>query len=184
MGVFLQILLISVSLAMDAFGVSVTSGMRSKKAVINHALKIAGFFGIFQAGMPVIGWLIGEVVQEYVAVFAPWIGFLLLVIVGIKMLQKTGKKRRGTKDIFNTKTLLLLSIATSIDALVVGITLNLIQVPFVLSIATIGGVTFVLCFFGYLFGEELEELFGKKIEVLGGAALILIGCKILIEHLL
>lgn len=185
MAVFLQIILISLSVAMDAISVSIASGMRAQKAVVAHALKIAAFFGIFQAVMPLIGWHIGEVLSGFITAIDHWVAFFLLGFIGVRMIQKAHtRKRREKKDLLDTKTLLLLSIATSIDALIIGITLNLIQLPFIISVTTIGSVTFVLCFLGYLFGKELEALFGKKIEMLGGVVLILIGCKILIEQMI
>lgn len=169
---------------MDALSVSATGGMRSQKAKLQHALKVAGFFGVFQAIMPVVGWSIGEVIKGFIFNVDHWIAFIILGILGIKMIHGAlSNNLKEGKNILNTKTLLLLAIATSIDALIIGITLNLLKIPFLLSIITIGTVTFILSFLGFIFGKELRKLFGKKVEILGGVALIIIGLKILIEHL-
>lgn len=180
----LQLLVISVSLALDAFSVSIAGGMKSQTSKISHAIKVSLFFGIFQAFMPILGWLIGESMKDYIIAIDHWIAFILLGIIGIKMIKEAlDKDVYEKKDIINTKTLLILSTATSIDALIIGITLPLLQVPFFTSIMTIGIITFILCFFGFVFGKKIGALFGKKIEILGGIALIAIGLKILIEHL-
>jgi putative Mn2+ efflux pump MntP len=181
----LEIFFISLGLAMDAVSVSIAGGMKSQKAKIIHALKVAAFFGIFQAVMPVFGWLIGEATKGFISGIDHWVAFILLGIIGIKMIWEAlndSKMEKG--NIFDTKTLLILSVATSIDALIVGITLNLLKTPFLISIAMIGTITFVLSFLGFLFGKQLGIFFGKKVGALGGIALILIGLKILIEHLI
>ncbi len=170
---------------MDSFSVSIAGGMKSQTAKVSHAVKVAAFFGIFQAFMPIIGWLIGEAMKGLVTAIDHWVAFILLGIIGIKMiLEALNNNGEEKKEIHNTKTLLLLAIATSIDALIVGITLSLLKIPFLVSIFTIGIVTFILSFLGFLFGKQLGELFGKKVEIFGGVALILIGLKILIEHLI
>jgi manganese efflux pump family protein len=180
-----QLLLVSFGLAMDAVSVSIAGGIRSQKSKIIHAFKIAAFFGIFQAVMPIFGWLIGEAAKGFIGSIDHWVAFILLGIIGIKMIREAlssvGTEKR---NIFDTKVLLMLSIATSIDAFVVGITLNLLRTPFLVSIIMIGIVTFFLSFIGFLFGKQLGILFGKKVEIFGGVALILIGLKILIEHLI
>jgi manganese efflux pump family protein len=182
---FLQIFVIAVSLAMDALSVSIAGGVQTKRATVQNALKVACFFGAFQALMPVFGWAIGDVMKEYVAAIDHWIAFFLLGFIGVHMIKESvsSEDEKEKKDILQINTLVLLAIATSIDALIVGITLSVLEIPFIVSIFTIGVVTFVLCFFGYLFGSKLGEVFGKRIEILGGVALIAIGTKILIEHL-
>jgi manganese efflux pump family protein len=181
---FIQLIIISISLAMDSLSVSIAGGATSQKANIKQALRIASFFGIFQAGMPLIGMLIGQLLITFIANIDHWIAFALLSILGIKMIKESLEKtNEKTNNLLQTKTLILLSIATSIDALVVGITLSLLQISLLISISLIGMVTFVLCFFGFLFGKQLGAYFGKRIEILGGVALIAIGIKILLEHL-
>jgi putative Mn2+ efflux pump MntP len=179
-----QIFIIAVSLAMDALSVSIAGGIESKKAQVKDAIKVAAFFGLFQAGMPLIGWYIGEVLSTVVAATAHWIAFILLTVIGVKMIKESfNHDEHESKNILGTKTLIILSIATSIDALVVGITLGLFNIPLLLSITIIGIVTFIFCFFGYLFGNRLGKIFGKRIEIVGGITLIAIGFKILIENL-
>lgn len=185
MSASIQIFLISFSLAMDAFSVSIAGGMKAQEARINQVVKVAIFFGVFQAIMPVFGWLIGEALKDFITAIDHWVAFVLLGIIGIKMIQEAlSNHSKVGKDILKTKTLLLLSIATSIDAFVIGITLNLLEIPFYISIITIGIITFILSVLGFLFGKQLGGLFGKKMEVLGGGVLILIGLKIFIEHLI
>jgi len=181
--VVLQILLLSFSLALDAFSVSIAGGINAQKAKVMHAFKIAAFFGTFQAVMPLLGWFVGESMKAYIGGIDHWIAFGLLVIIGIKMIRESLSDSGEKKSILDTKILLILSVATSIDALVVGVTLNLVEIPFFLSIVFIGVVTFILCFLGFLFGKKIGAYFGKKIEILGGLALIGIGIKILIEQL-
>src|SRR5664279_1533169 len=120
---FVQLLVLSVSLALDSFSVSIAGGVKSKTAKISHAFKVAAFFGIFQAFMPVIGWGIGEAMKNFIISFDHWIAFLLLEGIGIKMIRDALSNDPETKkNILDTKTLIILSIATSIDALIVGIT--------------------------------------------------------------
>lgn len=184
MGSVLQILLISVSLAMDAFGVSIAGGIKSKNPKIAHAVKIATFFGLFQAVMPVIGWLIGQGAKDIVNVAGPWIAFILLGFIGIKMIRESSDTSKVKVHIHHTRTLIMLSLATSIDALIIGVTVSLLKIPFLISITVISIVTFVLSFSGFLFGKELGRFFGKRIEIFGGVVLIVIGLKILLEQLI
>lgn len=179
---FLQIFVIGVSLALDAFSVSVAGGIKTQHARMKDALKVAAFFGIFQGVMPLIGWAIGAVFRDYVTDYANWIAFILLTILGLKMIYEALKDEEGSStNILNTKTLVLLSIATSIDALVVGVTLSLLSLPLLLSALVITVVTFVLCLAGFLFGKRLGSFFEGKVEVIGGVALIAIGIKLLLS---
>jgi putative Mn2+ efflux pump MntP len=181
----IQILLISVSLAMDAVSVSIAGGTKAQNSKLAHAFKVAAFFGVFQAIMPIIGWAMGEALQGFISTINYWIAFTLLGAIGIKMIHEALQDEPTEKrNILDTKTLFVLAIATSIDALVVGVTLNVLQVPFVVSILTIGVVTFILSFVGFLFGKQLGVVFGKKIEIFGGLVLIALGIKILFDHIL
>jgi putative Mn2+ efflux pump MntP len=183
MTMILQTLLMSFGLAMDSFSVSIAGGMKSQASKVVHAVKVAASFGIFQAVMPIIGWLIGETTKGFISTADHWVAFILLGIIGIKMIQEAMDDTKAEKkNVLNIKTLLFLSIATSIDALIIGITLSLLRAPLLMSILAIGTVTFTLSFLGFLFGKQLGMLFGKKVEILGGAVLIIIGLKILIEH--
>lgn len=186
MNTFFPIILISISLALDSLAVSIAGGAHAQKSKIIHAIKVAAFFGTFQAIMPLFGWLIGETIKDAIISVDHWIAFFLLSGIGIKMIHEsiTALPEDKKRDLLNTKTLIMLSIATSIDAFVVGITLGLLTIPLLLSISIIGVVTFILCFFGFLFGNSFGKLFGKRIEILGGLVLIAIGTKILLEHLL
>lgn len=180
----ISIFIIAVSLALDAFSVSVAYGIKNKHPNINLAIKAAAFFGIFQALMPLIGWFIGTSLQSFISSLTPWIACILLTIVGGKMIQEAFEKsdEKESINLLNNKTLFMLAIATSIDALAVGITLGLIQLPLLLSVSIIGIVTFLLCFAGFLLGKKLGSFFEGKVEILGGIVLILIGSKILLEH--
>lgn len=177
---FLQIFVIACSLALDAFSVSVAGGMKAQHARMKDALKVAAFFGIFQGAMPLLGWAIGAIFRDYVTEYSNWIAFILLTILGLKMIYEAfhGDEGKST-NILATKTLIILSIATSIDALVVGVTLSLLALPLLLSALIIGVVTFVLCLAGFLFGKRLGSFFEGKVEVIGGIALIVIGIKLL-----
>ena len=180
-----NIFFIALGLAMDAFAVSITSGITIKNLKITQALKIALFFGIFQAIMPLIGWLSGQTIEDFVTSIDHWIAFSLLTIVGSKMIYESTKIESELKKTnpLNLHTLLLLSIATSIDALAIGISFAFLLVSIITPIMIIGIVTFILSFIGVFIGDLKGHLFEGKIEILGGVILIGIGVKILIEHL-
>jgi len=180
------IIFLAFGLAMDAFAVSVTSGLAIKKVRINNALKIAVFFGSFQAVMPLIGWLAGKSLRDYISGIDHWIVFVLLSFIGCKMIYESMKVTSNEKKInpLNFSVLLALSIATSIDALAVGISFSLINVFFVTPIIIIGMVTFLLSFVGVYIGNKAGHFFENKIEMAGGVILIGIGIKILIEHMI
>lgn len=181
----ITILFIAVSLALDAFSVSITSGITIKSLRINHALKIAFFFGVFQAVMPVIGWLTGLGLKNFISGIDHWIAFGLLFTIGIKMIYESTKIGSIERKIdpLNIYVLLILSIATSIDALAIGITLSFLKVSIVLPVIIIGIITFILSFFGAYIGNKAGHLFENKAEAAGGVILICIGIKILIQHL-
>jgi putative Mn2+ efflux pump MntP len=180
----IQLLIISFSLALDALSVSVAGGIKTRKAKASDAFKIAIFFGGFQLIMPIIGWFIGVNLQGIIFNMGHLVAFSLLSIIGIKMIKEAfqDKKEREKVNMLNTKTLFLFAIATSIDALIVGVTLDFIKVPLLLSVICIGAITFMLSFAGFLFGRKLGTFFEGKVEVLGGVALIGLAIKILIEH--
>ena len=181
----LNILLISISLAMDCFAVSIAGGATVKKPGSIDALKVGLFFGLFQAIMPLIGWFIGYGFKNLIENIDHWVAFALLSAIGIKMLYEAFKKS-GEKKINITRfpTLLILSVATSIDALVVGITLPLLEIPLYLSVIIIGFFAFMFSITGYFLGHRIGKVIGNKMEIIGGTILIGIGIKILIEHLL
>lgn len=181
----LSITLIAIGLAMDAFAVSITTGMVLRKNMLKNSLIIAGYFGFFQALMPLIGWIVGLQFKEYIEKIDHWIAFLLLGFIGFKMIYEAIKEREEqeeTVDPLNKKTLLFLAIATSIDALVVGVSFAFLDVSIGSSILIIGIITFIICFIGVYLGKKFGQLFKGKAELFGGALLILIGFKILLEH--
>ena len=176
----ISIFLIAIGLAMDAFSVSITKGLVMKSNV-KHALIIALFFGVFQALMPVGGWISGMQLEAFVSTAAPWIAFILLSIIGIKMIYEGIFADEDDKDdSFSLKEIFFLAIATSIDAFLVGITFAFLKTPIVEPIVIIGVVTFVLSFIGFYIGKGIGHLFEHKIEVFGGLILIGIGLKILL----
>ncbi|MGB7062216.1 MAG: manganese efflux pump MntP family protein [Candidatus Zixiibacteriota bacterium] len=172
-------------LAMDAFAVSISSGIAIRNPRIEQALKVAIFFGAFQAIMPVIGWLAGLGLRELIAQVDHWIAFGLLFLIGCRMIYestKAGSKRRVLNPL-SLGVLVLLSVATSIDALAAGVSLAFLKISIVLPIIVIGVVTFILSFLGVFVGDKSGHLFESKAEFVGGLVLIGIGTKILIEHL-
>lgn len=171
---------------MDAFAVSVSSGVILKRMHVRHALLIASFFGAFQAIMPFVGWHGGQWARRYVAAFDHWIGFLLLVLIGAKMIRDALKNRgsEGARDPLNVYVLFSLAVATSIDALAVGVTLSFIDVAIVVPVILIGLVTFTMSFAGAYLGAAIGHVLKQRMEIAGGLVLIGIGIKILIEHTL
>ncbi|MFH0760262.1 MAG: manganese efflux pump MntP family protein [Bacteroidota bacterium] len=183
---FLTLIGIAVGLSMDALAVSVANGFMIKQLRVRHAFRIAFFFGFFQALMPLIGWAAGITFSQYIKTFDHWIAFGLLVLVGGRMIWEsvsTGKKDEAVKNCTHFPTLLMLSIATSIDALAVGVSFAFLDITIWLPILVIGLITFVICFIGVNIGSRLGTVFGNKLGIIGGIVLIGIGMKILIEHL-
>ena len=182
----INLILISISLAMDCLAVSIASGATATKPKITNAIKVGLSFGFFQAIMPLIGWAIGFSFRSLIENVDHWIAFSLLLIIGIKMLYEAFKKspQNNKTDITRIPTLLLLSIATSIDALVVGISLSILDISIYLSILIIGLFAFTFSVSGYYLGYRIGKIIGNKVEVIGGIILIGIGIKILIEHMI
>ena len=180
----LTILLIAFGLSMDAFAVSVTNGVTLQQVKIKDALKIATFFGLSQGIMPLIGWLAGINFQNYITKIDHWIAFLLLGFIGGKMIYESIKSKDDKCENVNlcNKTLLMLSIATSIDALAVGISFAFLNVSIIESVIIIAAVTFILCFIGVFLGKSCGGLLQKNAEVFGGIVLIFIGIKIFTDH--
>lgn len=183
---FFTILLIGIGLSMDACAVSVTNGMSIKNIKIIEALKIALFFGAFQAIMPLIGFLTGKVLTDFITDFDHWIAFFLLSIIGGKMIYESSKGDKEKEKLSSLKIyiLFMLAIATSIDALAVGVTFAFLQVKIIYAISIIGITTLILSFTSIFIGKIAGNFCGNKVEILGGIILIGIGTKILIEHIL
>lgn len=181
---FVEIVLIAVGLAMDAFAVSVGAGTLSVMNNTRSALRLSFHFGLFQFFMPVVGWFLGTSVQYYIETVDHWIAFALLAYIGIKMIYESFKKAEAKKgNPSKGKNLIILSLATSIDALVVGFTFALLSVNIWYASATIGIITAAMCAGGVWVGSRLGMRLGSIMEVVGGIILIVIGSKILIEHL-
>lgn len=185
MGLF-PLLGIAFGLAMDAFSVAVASGIALGKVSPRQAFRLAFHFGLFQFAMPVLGWMMGSMVAEQISDFDHWVAFALLGGVGSKMLwdacQPGEECVRG--DPTRGLSLLMLSIATSIDALAVGLTLALINIPVLFPSVVIGAVAGSMTLLGLQIGRRAGHLLGRRMEVIGGLVLIAIGLKILMEHLL
>ena len=170
---------------MDAFAVSIAKGI-----VINHdrrrtALLLGGFFGGFQMLMPAIGWLVGQSFKEIIMGVDHWIAFGLLAFIGLKMIYDSTKKEKEIEEsTLKLHTLLILAVATSIDALMVGLSFAFLQTPIIEPIIAIGLITFLLSLSGFYFGCGLGRIFGNKIKIIGGLILIAIGLKILLDHIL
>ena len=180
----LIILLIAFGLAMDSFSVSIVNGLTNKFFKFTDALKIGAFFGLFQAIMLVFGWIAGTNVIDFIAGFDHWIAFGLLSFIGCRMIYESIKEE--SKKLISSLSfgmLLMLSIATSIDALAVGLSLSFLKVSIVAPAIITGIITFSLSFLGVYLGNRFGRFFKNKIEVLGGLILLVIGFKILIEHL-
>lgn len=179
-----QNIFIAISLAMDAFSVSLSAGASAKKIKIFLILKMAVFFGFFQMAMPVLGWALGSKLKDLITSTDHWLAFSLLLLIGLKMILDSRKKEGKCPQFFETGVLCGLAIATSIDALVVGITFAFLKTNIFLPVVLIGIITFSLSFGGVFLGKKFGELLGKKAGIVGGIILILIGLKILIEHLI
>lgn len=182
------ILALSVGLAMDATAVSAARGMAVPAVRPRHAVLVALFFGGFQALMPVIGYVVGARIGPLVEEWDHWIAFVLLGAIGAKMLWEARGSRdavapRSEEELFGVRVMFALAVATSIDALAVGITLPMLDAPLALSVATIGITTAVLCVAGLLLGRRAGAMLGKRLDVAGGLILIGLGVKILVEHL-
>lgn len=177
---------LAVGLSMDALSVSVANGFMIKELKFHHAFRISFFFGLFQAFMPIIGWAAGLYFLKYIESFDHWIAFSLLSFIGVKMIVESRSldPERQEKCCTNFPTLLLMSLATSIDALAVGISFSILKMQIAFPVAVIGGLTFIICITGIYIGNRIGHIFENKLEIAGGIVLIGIGLKILIEHLI
>lgn len=181
----LTIILIAIGLSFDTFAVSVSSGLILKKIDFFNATKIAITLAVFQAVMPLIGWLAGSGIKNYAENFDHWIAFGILGLLGGKMIYesfKTDPEDRSFNPL-DIKVMIGMAIATSIDALIVGFSFALLNYKILISVGIIGAVTYIVAMLGMLFGKKIGARMGRRMEVLGGVMLILIGLKILIEHL-
>ena len=180
-----ELVLLAVGLSMDAFAVSICKGLGMKKINLKVTVVLGLFFGSFQAGMPVIGWALGSQFMGIIGPIDHWIAFALLAIIGINMLREALNGEEETTDAdLSVKTMFLMAVATSIDALAVGISLAMAGVSNIfLAVLLIGVTTFVLSAIGVRVGNVFGSRYEKKAELMGGVILILLGVKILLEHL-
>lgn len=184
----ISLVLTALALAADAMSVSITNGIAVKKLQLPKVLLMALLFGGFQALMPTLGWLLGTSVSKYISAFDHWIAFLLLAFIGFKMIVESFKNDEETvkKDPFSITNILIMAVATSIDALAVGISFASLAIPgseLWLGIALIGVITFTLSCLGAFLGKFLGNMFKKRAGLIAGIILCLIGLKILLEHL-
>ena len=180
-----EIILIAVSLAMDAFAVSICKGLSMKKMDWKKAIIIGLYFGLFQGGMPLIGYILGVGFEESIKFIDHWIAFVLLAFIGGNMIKEALSKNDEDEvdDKVDFKTMVVLAIATSIDALAVGVTFAFLNVNIILAVSLIAIITFIISCIGVKLGNVFGDKYEKKAELAGGVVLILIGLKILLEHL-
>lgn len=181
----IEIALIGVGLAMDAFAVSICKGLAMRRMNYKKAIIIAAFFGVFQALMPALGYVLGTTFANKIAAIDHWIAFILLALIGANMIKEalSSDDDECQDDSLSLGDLIMLSIATSIDALAVGITFAFFNVSLLLSVSMIGIITFIICVIGVKVGNVFGEKYKSKAELAGGLILIVMGAKILIDHL-
>ncbi len=180
----IELILLSIGLGMDACAVSICKGISMKKMDWKKASIIGAYFGGFQAIMPVIGYFLGSTFENLITNFDHWIAFILLAIIGENMIKESfSKESENINDDVKFKTMIVLAIATSIDALAVGITFAFFNINLILAITLIGTITFILSVVGTKVGNKFGDKYENKAEFVGGIILILLGIKILLEHL-
>lgn len=181
----LELFILAVGLSMDAFAVSVCKGLSTQKLKAKHFIAVGAWFGGFQALMPAIGYFLGSRFEKYITNFDHWIAFVLLLIIGGNMIRESlSKEEENANDSFSFKTMLVLAVATSIDALAVGISFGILpEVNIAAAVSFIGVITFVLSAVGLKIGNIFGLKYKSKAELVGGIILVLIGTKILLEHL-
>lgn len=181
----LELFILAVGLSMDAFAVSICEGLSAKKLGKKHYLIVGAWFGGFQALMPTIGYFLGSTFEQYITSIDHWVAFVLLALIGGNMVRESREKETAEEAdaSFSFKSMLLLAIATSIDALAVGITFAFLQVRLLGAVLLIGCTTFLISLAGVRLGSRFGEKSRAKAERIGGSILILLGTKILLEHL-
>lgn len=179
-----EILLIGIGLAMDAFAVSICKGLSMKKMNWKNAVIIALYFGVFQALMPLIGYFLGMTFESIVTTFDHWVAFALLTLIGGGMIKESFDDEDDKKnDRVDFNTMVVLAIATSIDALAIGITFAFFDVNIVIAVSIIGIITFIISVLGVKIGNRFGDKYQNKAQLMGGIILVLLGFKILLEHL-
>ena len=180
---FAELFILAVGLSMDAFAVAVCKGLAVRRLTVGRAVTVGVWFGFFQALMPLVGWLLGSTFSKYITSFDHWIAFGLLALIGIGMIRESRGEEDKSDASLAFKTMLLLALATSIDALAVGVTFAFLSVSIVSAVCFIGAVTFCLSAIGVKVGNVFGSKYRGKAELAGGIILILLGVKILLEHL-
>jgi len=180
----LELFIIAVGLSMDAFAVSVCKGLSLQKMRLRHALLAGIYFGGFQAAMPFFGYLLGVKFQDAITSIDHWVAFILLAIIGVNMVKEALSKEEEeeTDPSFGLKNMLILAVATSIDALAVGVTFAFLKVRILAAVCFIGVTTFILSMAGVKVGNVFGSRYKAKAELAGGVLLIGMGVKILLEH--
>lgn len=179
----LELLIIAVGLSMDAFAVAICKGLSMQKMSYKNAVITGCFFGGFQALMPLIGYLLGTQFKDYITSIDHWIAFVLLSMIGINMIRESRSEGEKVDDSFSLKNMTVLSLATSIDALAIGVTFAFLQVNIIPAVSMIGITTFTFSSIGVKIGNVFGVKFKSKAEFTGGIILIAMGIKILLEHL-
>ena len=180
----MELFLIAVGLSMDAFAVSVCKGLSVRKATVKHALCVGLYFGGFQALMPLIGYLLGTQFESVITSVDHWIAFGLLAFIGGNMIREAlSREEEKLDDSFSFRTMMTLAVATSIDALAMGVTFAFLRVDIVPAVLLIGATTFVLSAVGLKVGNVFCAKYKARAELFGGVVLVLMGLKILLEHL-
>lgn len=179
-----ELIILAVGLSMDAFAVSICKGLSVRKLEIKHMALAGIWFGGFQALMPLIGYLLGSTFASYVQKFDHWIALILLAFIGLSMIKEAfGEDEEEVGDSFGAKTMFLMAVATSIDALAVGVTFAFLNVNVIFAVFTIGITTFIFSAAGIKIGNVFGLRFKSKAELAGGAILLLLGLKIFVEHM-
>lgn len=182
---FIELFILAIGLSMDAFAVAVCKGLATYKTKLSHMLVAGAWFGGFQALMPLIGYFLGTAFEKYIKQFDHWVAFILLALIGANMLKESfSKEEECTDNCYSVKSMFVMAIATSIDALAIGITFAVLpDVNIAAAVILIGVITFVLSAIGVKIGNVFGAKYKSKAEFAGGAILVLIGLKILLEHL-
>lgn len=180
-----ELFLIAVGLSMDAFAVAVCKGLAMKKCTLPKAVTVGLWFGVFQGGMPLLGYILGVQFKTLITSIDHWIAFILLGLIGGNMVREAlkGDDDEEENECLDIKTMFALAVATSIDALAVGVTFAFLQVDIVPAVSFIGVITFAISILGVKIGNVFGSKYKSKAELAGGVILILMGAKILLEHL-
>ena len=181
---FLDLILIAFGVAMDEFALSISKGLSMKEINYKNVIIVGVYFGIFQAIMPLIGYMLGNNFEKFITSIDHWIAFILLAIIGFNMIKDCLKnEEKAVNEKFDFKTMLPLSIATSIDALAIGVTFAFLRINIIISVLLIGILTALTSMIGVLIGKKFGDKLEKKAQITGGFILIVIGSKILLQHL-